>query len=232
MKKSLLIILLFHSILLSAQVDRKEVRGGNREYKRGEYESAYLSYRKALERDSSSIAATYNLANTLFKRGNSDEAEKRLAPLLENEAAANRVASLHYNLGNYLLDRKEYEKAIEHYKSSLRENPSDIEAKSNLAYAQKMLKDKEKDQQQDQEKEQDQDKDKQQDPNQEPKEDPNQDKSDKEGEGREQEQQSTLSPQAMQQLLQAIRAKEQETHQKVEKEKAKVLESRKREKNW
>lgn len=232
MKKYLTLFLLFSTFAATAQVDRKEVREGNREYKRAKWDNAYLSYRKALERDSTSTAAIYNLSNTLFKKGSSDEAEKRLTPLLEQELEHNLTAPIHYNLGNYLLDRKEYQQAIEHYKSSLRVNPSDIEAKSNLAYAQKMLKDQEQNQDQDKNQKPEDDQDRDQNPEQQPEDKPNPNEPEKDKSEQEQSDPSKISPQAAQQLLQAIRAKEQETREKVEREKAKVLESRKREKNW
>lgn len=41
-----------------------------------------------------------------------------------------------------------------------------------------------------------------------------------------------ISPQQAQQMLKAIQAKEKETQEKVNKEKAAVLKSRQKEKNW
>lgn len=44
-----------------AQTDRKEVRKGNRYFKKGEYKEAEVEYRKALIKDSLSVAGNYNL---------------------------------------------------------------------------------------------------------------------------------------------------------------------------
>ena len=56
--------------------------------------------------------------------------------------------------------------------------------------------------------------------------DQNQDQNQQQG------QQPKITPQAAQQMLQAIQAKEKETQDKVNKEKAKALNSRQKEKNW
>ena len=47
-----------------------------------------------------------------------------------------------------------------------------------------------------------------------------------------QPQQGQISPQQAQQLLKAIQAREKETQEKVNKEKAAVMKSRQKEKNW
>jgi tetratricopeptide (TPR) repeat protein len=48
-------------------------------------------------------------------------------------------AVTYHNMGNVHLQEKNFEKAIEAYKSSLRANPLDDETRYNLAFAQKML---------------------------------------------------------------------------------------------
>ena len=59
-----------------AQVDRREVRSGNRAFKKGEWTKAEIDYKKALLKDSTSVAAQYNLANALYREENYTEAEK------------------------------------------------------------------------------------------------------------------------------------------------------------
>ena len=58
-----------------AQADRHDVRKGNREFRREEYKAADVDYRKALLRDSTSFAANYNLANTLYRISGGQEAK-------------------------------------------------------------------------------------------------------------------------------------------------------------
>ena len=61
-----------------AQTDRKEVRAGNRQFKKGNWQNAEIEYRKAQVKDSSSFAANYNLAGALYREGTFDEAGKSL----------------------------------------------------------------------------------------------------------------------------------------------------------
>ena len=53
MRKLIYILaLLSISVAMSAQTDRKEVRSGNRQFRRENYKEAEISYRKALVKDS------------------------------------------------------------------------------------------------------------------------------------------------------------------------------------
>ena len=61
-----------------AQSERKSVRRGNRQFKKEKYEEADISYRKALMKDTSSVAAHYNLAGNLYRQQNMEEAAKQL----------------------------------------------------------------------------------------------------------------------------------------------------------
>jgi Ca-activated chloride channel family protein len=58
-----------------AQTDRKEVRKGNRFFKDENYKEAEVEYRKALIKDSLSVAGNYNLANTLMLQDDAANAE-------------------------------------------------------------------------------------------------------------------------------------------------------------
>ena len=62
-------------VLSSAQnVDRRDVRKGNRDFKKEDYKAAEIDYRKALVKDSLSFAAGYNLGNTLYRMEDKDQA--------------------------------------------------------------------------------------------------------------------------------------------------------------
>ena len=212
---------------LFAQTDRKGVRSGNRAYEGGNLEQAEVDYRRALAADSSSIFARYNLGNVLHKRKNSEEAEKLVKPAVDSIDDTGVKSATFHNLGNYALDGKKYKEAIDYYKDALRLNPGDYETKSNLAYAQKMLKDEENDggggqDNKDQEKE-----------NKDQNQDQNQDQNKQDQKRDEQNPPPPqITPQDAQQMLQAMQDKENETQEKVNKEKAKLLKSKQREKNW
>ena len=226
MRKSLtLILLLLVSVLASAQVDKKDVRRGNRQFAKARYGDADISYRKGLNADSTSVAAAYNLGNNLYRQGNYAEAGKfyqqAMRHIPETRSLKKRNAEgfdTYFNIGDAALQQKQYRAAMEAFAQALVINPDDMEAKENYVYARKMLENNPDgggggNDQQNQDQNQDQDK---QDQNQQPK---------PQGE-------SGISPQQAQQMLQAIQAKEKETQDKVNKEKAAVLKSRQKEKNW
>lgn len=224
-----------------AQTDRKEVRAGNRQYKKGNWQNAEIEYRKAQAKDSTSFAAGYNLAGALYREGNFDEAAKTLDGLKEIAPASGRAADYFYNQGNVAVQKKDWKAAVEAYKQSILLNPEDLEAKENYAYAKQMLKDEEQhggggDNQQDQDNNQDNNQDNSgQNQNQNQNDNPDQNQGDRpdpqqdpqQGEG-----DAKISPQQAQQMLKAIQAREKKTQDKVNKEKAALLKSRQKEKNW
>ena len=80
MKKYILLMLLLPFAAVSAwsQVDRQHVRKGDRDYRKENWREAEIDYRKALVKDSMSVAATYNLASTLYREGDPAQAQKVL----------------------------------------------------------------------------------------------------------------------------------------------------------
>ena len=244
MKRVLYILLTFLFVFggvapAVAQVDRRDVRKGNRDFKKENYREAEIDYRKALVKDSLSLAANYNLANTLYKGGNHEQAGKCLETVKEIAPASASAADYYFNLGDVAIARQDWQGAVDAFKESLLRNPGDLQAKENYIYAKKKLEDQQNQQDQNQQNDQnqndqnqdqndqnqnqdqnDQNKDRQNDQNQNQNNDQNQDK------------QPKISPQAAQQMLQAIQAKEKETQEKVNKQKAEALKSRQKEKNW
>ena len=240
MRKFLTIIALLSCVAGFAQVDRKDVRRGNRQFRKAQYGDADISYRKGLNADSTSVTAAYDLGNNLYRQGNFQEAGKyygqamRHIPEQAPRKQADSAFDTYFNLGDAALQQKQYRQAMEAFVQALLINPDDMEAKENYVYARKMLEnnpdggggnDDQDQDQQDQDQNQDQDQDQNQDQDQQ---DQNQDQEPQEkpygG--------SEISPQQAQQMLQAIQAKEKETQDKVNKEKAAVLKSRQKEKNW
>ncbi len=230
MKKALFIIaLVFCTLSLSAQADRKDVRSGNRKFRRGNFGESEISYRKGVLKDSTSFAAQYDLASSLYRQERYDEAEKSLKAI-EKAAPLNRdAASYYYNLGDVALQKQDYAAAVAAFREALLREPYDMDAKENYTYAKLMLRnqggeggggdnDQDQDQNQNQQ-EQNQDQDRQ-----------NQEQQDQQQ--KPEQQQPEISPQQAEMMLQAIQAKEKETQDKVNKEKAAVLNSKQKEKNW
>ena len=230
MKRILTILtLLTLALTASAQVDRHDVRAGNRKFNKEEYKQAEIDYRKAVVKDSLSVAGEYNLASALYRQEDFDGAGKALDAIKDLAPVSEYAGDYYFNQGNIALQKEDYASAVESFKQSLLLNPGDLDAKENYIYAKKKLQDQQnggggqdnQDQNQNQDNQdqnQDQDQDNQ-DQNQ------NQDQS-------QQPQDQKISPQQAQQMLQAIQAKEKETQDKVKKEKAELLRSKQKEKNW
>ena len=227
---------------VSAQTDRREVRKGNRRFKEGEYTEAQVEYLKGLAKDSLSIAANYNMANTFFRQEDYANAEKALTRVEDKAVTSADGAAFYYNQGAVAIAQQNWQKAVEAFAKSLLINPDDLDAKENYIYAKKMFQNQQQNQNQNQDN-QDQNQDNQdqnQDQNSDGQDkDKNQDQEDKDDDQNPQDQkqqnqgqQPQISPQAAQQMLQAIQAKEKETQDKVNKAKAAALKSRQKEKNW
>ena len=233
-------MLFLTAITAAAQPDKRDVRRGNRDYKKENWKEAEIEYRKGIVKDSLSVAANYNLAADLYRQNNPQEAQKVLDRIKEVAPATENAADYYYNLGDVAIANQDWQTAVTAFEESLLRNPGDMNAKENYIYAKKKLQqqqNQQNQQQNDQNKDnqdqnqdrndqnkdnQDQNKD-QQDQNQDQNKDQNKDQ---------QDQQPKITPQAAQQMLQAIQAKEKETQEKVKKEKAAALQSRQKDRNW
>ena len=229
MKKIILSLMaLLLAVGASAQADRREVREGNRKFRGGNFRQAEIDYRKATVKDSLSVEAQYNLASSLYRQDDFEGAAGALLTVKDVVKGHKNEADYYFNAGDAALQKEEYQAAVEAFKASLLLNPDDIEAKENYIYAKKKLQDKQQDgggnDNQDQNQDQDQDQDQNQDQQNQ---DQNQDDQQQQQPPREQK----ISPQQAQQMLNAMLAKERETQDKVNQEKAQASPDKK-EKNW
>lgn len=227
MRKYFLILLMFILPLpVLAQYEYREVSQGNKHYKKKEYVEAEILYRKALDRNPSSFAANYDLANTLYRREKFDDAEKQYLHTL-NFAGDDkmRIAKIYHNLGNTYLRVAKPKEALEAYKQALRNNPKDDETRYNYGVAKRML----QNQQEQQNNEQQQNQDKQQNNEQ-------QQNQDKQQQNQDQQQQPSqpkeneMSKEDAERILQALRQDEKDTQDKVNR--AKSGSRRRVEKDW
>ena len=131
------------------------------------------------------------------------------------------------------LQKKDYAAAVEAFKQALLRRPDDLDAKENYIYAKKMLENQQnQDQNQDQNQQQNQDQNQDQQNQDQNQDQQNQNQNQDQQQQQPQPQEQQISPQQARQMLQAIQAKEKETQDKVNKEKAAVLKSRQKDKNW
>lgn len=243
-----MLVLLAASVQLSAQVDRREVRAGNRKFRKEDYKEAEIYYRKAAVKDSLSVAAQYNLASSLYRQEDYDGAAKALETVKDVAGGADYF----FNRGDVALQKEDYAGAVEAFKQVLLRNPGDMDAKENYVYAKKKLEDQQQnggDQQQGGDNQQNGGNDQQDggqdnkgnkdnqdgnqdNPNQNGQQPDNGDGRDDQRNGQPEPREGQISPLQAQQMLQAIQAKEKDTQDKVNKEKARALKSRQKDKNW
>ena len=226
---------------VSAQMmkERGLVRKGNRQFKREQFEKSVDSYQRALQHDSTSFEAKYDLASALYRTERYDKAEKTLLSIVSDttrtELERGEVA---YNLGNTQFAQQKYKEALSSYRQAMRCNPNDEDAKFNYAFTKRLIQQQEQQQQQNQDQNQDQNQqnqDQQQQQNQDKNQDQNEDQQNDQNQQQPQNQQGkeeqqkggqrpegAMSPEQQEALLQAIQAEEDKTQDKL-KEKAGVV---------
>ena len=140
--------------------ERGLVRKGNRLFAKERYEHSSNAYREALQHDSTSFEARYDLANALIRMamadttayanpegsaakmssGNLQQAEALLqAAAADSLQTAQNRAEAYYNLGNAQFVQQKLQEALQSYRRSLVLNPDDMEAKYNYALTKKLL---------------------------------------------------------------------------------------------
>ena len=214
--------ILFAAFLLSAvgisaqKAERDYIRKGNRLFNDSVFVDAEVNYRKALEINPKSTVSMYNLGNTLSQQQKFQDAMEQYASASKIEKDKMKLAHIYHNMGVLFQAGKDYAKAVDAYKMSLRNNPADHETRYNLALAQKMLKDQQN--QQDQDQNQDQNKDQQQ-------------KQDQQQPPKPEKQDNQMSKENAEQLLNSVMQDEKDVQDKVKKQQ-KVIQGGRLEKDW
>lgn len=208
---------------------KKFIREGNKNYKEEKYIDAEVQYKKALETDSNSLKATFNLGNSLYKQGRFEESGNIYQNLSNQNIDKDVLAKAYHNLGNSLLKSKKYPESIDAFKKSLRLKPDDLDTKYNLEFARKMLVQQQQQQQKNQKNQQNKDnndkkqeqnkQDKNQDKNKENQQSQanNQDQKDNQNKNRKEQQQPKISKEDAQRMLNAIRNDEKKVQKDVRK---------------
>lgn len=201
------------------------IRSGNKFYADSLFEKAEVEYRKALEINSASTDALYNLGNALFnqiaqtpaKAGESLDQYKTAAKLETDKA---RLAQIYHNMGVLLYLGEQYGESVAAYKESMRNNPHDDETRYNLAKAMYMNKQQEQ-QKNEQEQEQEEQKQEQQQQQQQQKEEQQQQQQEQEQQQQEQQNQEQQEQQNQQQQEQE--AQQQQSEEQISKENAEQI---------
>lgn len=222
-----LLLLTAVSVSVSAQkAERDFIRKGNRLFKDSVYVNAEVNYRKALDVNPKSTVSMYNLGNTLTEQNKLEEAMEQYVGATKVEKNKDNLAQIYHNMGVIFQSQKDYAKAVEAYKESLRNNPKDNETRYNLVLAQKLL----KDQQQNQNQNQDQNK---QDQQQDKKDQNKQDQQQKQDQQPQQSEKkdNEMSKENAEQLLNSVMQDEKDVQDKVKKQQQ-VIQGHRLEKDW
>jgi Ca-activated chloride channel family protein len=203
-----------------SQKERTLIREGNKLYENGKYKDAEMNYRKAIDANKNSTNGLFNLGDAVYQQKNFEESSKIFGNLAGSKMPAAEKASVLHNLGNSLLEAKDYEKSILAYQNSLIKNPSDKDTKYNLEYAKMMLKKQQEQQKKDDQQKKDQQKKDKQDKKDQKQNDQNKDQ--KQDKKDQQDQTKKISKEDADRMLEAMKKDEKKTLQKVKKEKMKV----------
>lgn len=240
MKRTILIFILLLAVAFAnAQNERRFVRQGNRFYLEAlkdttkldtiTFSKAETEYRRALEKKPHDPKWNFNLSNSQYKQMRFPESATSFRQLADQaENPIEKARALH-NLGNSLLLQQKLDESIEAYKEALRSNPSDLDTKYNLAYAQMLKNQSQQEQQQNQDQNQDKNQDQNQDQNQ--NQNQNQDQNQDPQQNRQQPP-PKISQQNAEQLLQALQNSEKEIQEKVKKQQAAQARPLRVEKDW
>lgn len=213
---------------IQAQNERKDIRKGNKAFRQQNYVQAEVDYRKATAKNGRNPQAIYNLGCAFMAQQKDSSAVVQFENASKIETNPKRKAMAFHNIGVICQKKQLFSEAIEAYKESLRNNPSDNETRYNLELCKRQLKnqknnDNDKNQQnkndknkdnknkEQQKKDQKDDKDKQQNNQQQPKE--------------------QMSKDNAEQLLNAAMQKEKETQDRLKKA-MRQSSTRKLERNW
>lgn len=245
------------SLVVHGQNERKFVRSGNKLFMEAvrdtsridtaRFSKAETEYRKALNKKPNDLKWNFNLADALYKQKRFDEATGKFNELAEKMETPEEKARALHNKGNSQLMQQKIDESIESYKKALRHNPSDLETKYNLAYAQMLKNQQQQQQNQNQDQNQDQKKDQNNDQNQDQNNDQNKDNQNqqdkqnqqnqqqdqnKDQQQQQQQQQNKISKENAEQLLQVLQNDERNIQDKVKKAKAAQAKKQQVEKEW
>lgn len=120
---------------LNAQTANRLVLDGNKSFNEAKFDDAVNAYRKALEKEEYNDIASYNLGNTLYRKGQLEDAVKAFDQTIKN--ARNNIVKQNafYNKGVAYQTANKLDECIVAYKNALLLNPADEDARQNLQRA-------------------------------------------------------------------------------------------------
>ena len=135
---ALLFFLLLTSFPAFAEPALSERGRGQKAYQAGKYDEAIQHFLNAQIEDPNNSKLKYDLANSYYKAGKFDEAEKLFSSTTDSKDKEIQERS-HYNLGNSQFRQGKYEDAIKQYEEALKLNPKDEDSRYNLDFVKKQM---------------------------------------------------------------------------------------------
>ena len=137
------------------QPERQKIIQGNRLYEEERYDEALNKYIDAQTQAPNSPVIKFNMGNAQYKKNKYEEALQEYESTLTADDVLLQ-SQTYYNMGNSLYRMGKLPESILMYKKALELNPEDEDAKYNLEFVRKQLKDQANKQQQNQEQNQQQ----------------------------------------------------------------------------
>jgi len=124
--------------LLYGKGIEKKVRKGNKLFKQGKYDDAIAKYTDAQVDLPESAELYFNIGDGLYKQRKFKEAEQMFEKALPG-ADTSLEAKIYYNIGNCKYKQGQLRDALEYYKKALELNPDDKDAKYNIEFVERKL---------------------------------------------------------------------------------------------
>ena len=189
-------------------------------------------YRKAVEKNPRNAQANYNLGNALMLQRKDSLSINQLQTAAKLENNPIRRAQAYHNIGVICQQRQMFGEAIEAYKESLRNNPTDNETRYNLALCKRQQKQQQQNQQnqnKDNKDNKDKNKDKQDKQDQQKQDEQKKDEQQKQDQQKQDDQK--MSRENAEQMLNAAIQEEKQTQERMKKAQQKAG-KRVLQKNW
>lgn len=131
---------LFLATRLFAQHANNDIAKGNAAYRKGNYSSAIESYKNALRKEPENNAARFNLANALQRKNETEQSKKDYDEIIKSADVNSLKSESNYNKALAYVKEKNLKNAIDAFRESLKQNPSDDDTRENLQKAMNELK--------------------------------------------------------------------------------------------
>jgi Ca-activated chloride channel family protein len=137
---ALILILSLLPAVLPGETNRKRIKEANRLYEEEKYDQALIKYQDALLSQPENQRIQFNVANTLYCKKKYEEALQEYQKVMGTEELELEQQSF-FNLGNTLYRMGKLPESILAYQQALKLDPDDMDAKYNLEYVRRKLKD-------------------------------------------------------------------------------------------